>query len=168
MKKSKLKDFIEDPHQKMIYEFHGKEFHPFFIELFKIIQADHTFSYPRCVKRTGELPKKPEIPVPAAQESMVAPKIVIPKIRLPKPADLPKPVKTLEEEPVDERSEIDAELEEIIQEEAPVVAMEESSHDEEGFSGDEEEDEMEHIGDYDDMDNLESKYSGFDRDSDDY
>ncbi|MEI6456414.1 MAG: hypothetical protein WCO93_09010 [bacterium] len=165
MKKSKLKEYIEDPHQKMIYEFQGKDFHSFFIELFKIIQADNTFSYPRCVKKGGELPKQPDLPPPAPAESITPPKVVVPKIRIPKAADLPKPVKIVEEEP--ELTDIEAELEEIIQEEAPVLAVQESSADEEeSFDGEEEE--IEHIEDYDDIDNLERKYSGIDRESDDY
>jgi len=168
MRKAKLKEFIEDPHQKMIYEFHGKDFHTFYLELFKIIQADHTFSYPRCVKRTGELPKPPEIPVQPQAEIPAPPKVSVPKVKIPpKPEEFSKPIKT-EEEPAHELADIEQELEEIIGEEAPVLAVEEVSHDDdEGFSHDDE-DEVEHIDDYDDIDKLESKYSGYDRESDDY
>lgn len=167
MKKSKVKDFIEDPHQKMIYEFQGKEFHAFFIELFRIIQADNTFSYPRCVKRTGELPKPPEIPVQPVTEPPAPARITVPKARVPKPEQLPKPVIT-EEEPDHELTAIENELEEIIGEEAPVLAVEEVSHDDDEVFTRDEEDEVEQIEDYEDLDNLESKYSGYDRESNDY
>ena len=89
MKDSKIKNYIEDPHQKLIYEFHGKDYHSFFIELFKIVQSDGMLSYPRCNKRGGELPRKPEIPVAVAEEQTIT-KIVIPKIPLPKIETLAK------------------------------------------------------------------------------
>jgi len=165
MKKSKLKTFIEDPHQKMIYEFHGKEFYSFHIELFKIIQADNTWSYPQCVKRTGELPKKVEFTPPIATETVIPPKVILPKIHLPKTEEKPKLDKIKQDDV--ELVNIESQLGEILEEEAPVIAIQEISAEEEGaYSGEEEE--IEHIEDYEDLDNFESKYSGYDRESDDY
>jgi len=60
MKESKVKDFIEDPHQLLIYEYHGKEYFTFLIELVKIMQSDGEGIYPKCVKWVGEIPKKKE------------------------------------------------------------------------------------------------------------
>ncbi|HTX89144.1 MAG TPA: hypothetical protein VMC08_09155, partial [Bacteroidales bacterium] len=71
MKDSRLKDFIEDPHQRMIYEFHGKESHTLNIELFKIIKTEEMVSLPRCVKSVGDLPRpvvQPVAPVMAPPE----------------------------------------------------------------------------------------------------
>jgi len=165
MKKSKIKNFMEDPHQKMIYEFYGNEFHSFHLELFKIIQADTTWSYPQCVKKSGELPKKVEVPPPVITEPVASPKVAQPKIQIPRVKETVKPAKAEEEEI--SLVEIENELNKLLQEEAPVIAVQDSSSDEEMIYENEEE-EMEHIEDYDDLDNLESKYSGFDRESDDY
>ena len=167
MKSSKLKNFIEDPHQKMIYEFHGKELFAFHIELFKIVQSDAMFSYPRCSKRSGELPRKIEIPVPSVEEP-VATKVVIPKIPLPKSEALAKLDHVQEDEA--ELAIIESRLSELQEEvEVPIFEAQEvyetGETDETRFDG---EDQMESLGDYDDIDKLERKYSGFDHDTDDY
>lgn len=165
MKKSRLKDYIEDPHQKMIYEFQGNEFYSFHIELFKIVQSDGSWSYPRCIKKTGELPKKPELPKPQEPEPVPAPRNILPKIQLPKQPEGPKPEKSVDDE-IDLTG-IDDQLSEILEEEAPVIAATEINTEEDEIFDDEEEG-MEHIEDYDDIDNLERKYSGYGRDTDDY
>lgn len=165
MKKSKLKNYIEDPHQKMIYEFQGIEFYSFHIELFKIIQADSSWSYPQCVKKSGELPKKMELPPPVVTETVSPPKVILPKIQIPKRKETAK-LEKVEENEV-ELVEIENQLVEMLEEEAPVIAVQEvSAEEEETYDG--EEGEMDHIEDYESLDNLESKYSGFDRESDDY
>jgi len=57
MRKSRLCDFIVDPHQKIYYEFDGNW--TFFIELIKLIPAtENVLPYPRCVKFTGDAPKQ--------------------------------------------------------------------------------------------------------------
>ncbi len=167
MKASKLKNYIEDPHQKMIYEFHGKEFFSFHIELFKIVQSDGSFSFPRCNKRNGELPRKAEVPAVSVEEPVVA-KVVIPKIIIPKPESLAKLDHIQEDE--SEILAIESQLSELQEEEeSPIFEAQEvyAENESEGHSYEEEE-QMEHIEDYDDMDKLERKYSGFDHDSDDY
>ena|SRR5258705_2829384 len=70
MKKSRLCDFIADPHQKIYYIYDFAKEWTFHVELLKIIVSeDATVLYPRCVKVTGEAPKQHEtapkiVPVP--------------------------------------------------------------------------------------------------------
>jgi hypothetical protein len=53
----KLVDFVEDPHQKFLYEYESKSKRwPFMIELVKIIDGDASNTYPRCVKSLGDAP----------------------------------------------------------------------------------------------------------------
>lgn len=69
MSDSKLKDFIEDPHQRLIYEYDFLDTKVFFIELVKIIATnDPESAFPRCVKSTGQLPKKKPALVPGSSE----------------------------------------------------------------------------------------------------
>ena len=56
LKKSKLVDFIEDPHQKFIYIFDPSASWCFNIELFKIQPDENGVQYPRCVKSVGKAP----------------------------------------------------------------------------------------------------------------
>jgi hypothetical protein len=185
MKSLKIKDYIEDPHQRLLYEFTSKEYHSFFIELFKIFPSDNMNSYPRCNKRQGELPKKPDIPVPLAPSTPAAPKVVIPKIQLPKPDLAAKLDSIVEDESeiaeienslgdllvVDQDLELGAEAEAESESESdtdhvdipPSVA---SDGDE--YSDGEDDHRMEHLEDYEDIESLDKRYSGFDRDSDDY
>lgn len=59
MRKSRLCDFIVDPHQKIYYEFDPQAGWTFLIELVKIVPATpDVLPYPRCVKFTGEAPKQ--------------------------------------------------------------------------------------------------------------
>lgn len=68
MHKQVLADFIEDPHQKMIYVFDYLNMFTFMIELIKIIPKDDPkLVYPAITKSVGETPKqfkgKPSIPL---------------------------------------------------------------------------------------------------------
>jgi len=168
MKDSKIKTYIEDPHQKMIYEFHGKEDHSFFIELFKIVSSDGYPSYPQCIKKIGELPKKVE-PPSIQQPLPVKPRAIIPKIPFPKVEELAKLDEIVEDET--ELAEIENQIGEIFEEEG-TVAIEETTQasggEEEHFSYHPEEGQMEHIEDYDDIEMLDKRLSGYDRDPDDY
>jgi hypothetical protein len=59
MKKSRLCDFISDPHQKILYLSDYEANWIFTMELVKIIpQADELRNYPVCVKTKGEPPKQ--------------------------------------------------------------------------------------------------------------
>ena len=70
MKKSRLCDFISDPHQKIYYIYDFTKEWTFHVELLKIIVGEDVgLMYPRCVKITGEAPKQHEtapkvVPVP--------------------------------------------------------------------------------------------------------
>jgi hypothetical protein len=183
MKNEKVKDYIEDPHQRLIYEFHGRENFTFFIELFKILQVDGYEFYPRCVKSSGNLPKKAELPAPQS-ETPVPPKIVIPKIPLPKPEELARFGDMVEDEA--ELARIEEDLDSLINDEQGQeqeqeqgqdqeqdhAGVFESSHiessDEDDFSYGHGEEHIEHIEDYEDIENLEKRFSGYDKDSDDY
>ncbi len=59
MEDSFLKNFIEDPHQKIYYIFNFDRPWTFQIELIKItIQENPKITYPVCVKTIGEAPKQ--------------------------------------------------------------------------------------------------------------
>ena len=64
MKESRLKDFIDDPHQRMIYEYDFINLKTFYIELIKVSPAQKNIIYPICTRSAGqlELKKKKSIP----------------------------------------------------------------------------------------------------------
>ncbi|MCX6279718.1 MAG: hypothetical protein NT004_16740 [Bacteroidetes bacterium] len=172
MKTEKLKNYIEDPHQKMIYEFVGREDFSFHLELFKIFQSEGTISFPRCIKHIGELPKKAEQPVPVP-EKPIDPKIVIPKIALPAINNIAKLEHLVENE--DELAAIESELGGLLAE----AATSSNGDQELGVSADydysfgqndedQEDEHIDHLDDFDDLESLDRRMSGFDHDSDDF
>jgi hypothetical protein len=172
MKTEKIKNYIEDPHQKMIYEFSGRQVFSFQIELYKIIQTDGVISYPQCIKKIGELPKPVEQPAPIPEKPSI-PKIVAPKIPLPPII----PVSKLDniEENEEEMTAIESELEELLSEADKVdigdLDLDTSQELDFSFeSGEEDEtvENMDHLDDFEDIDNLDRRLSGYDRDQDDY
>jgi len=54
MSQVKIKDMIDDPHQRLIYEYDFLNPVLFYIELIKIVPADKDTSYPVCTKAVGE------------------------------------------------------------------------------------------------------------------
>jgi hypothetical protein len=175
MKTEKLKNYIEDPHQKMIYEFIGRDVFSFHLELFKIFPCEDIISFPRCIKRVGELPKTAEQPLPVANAPVI-PKVVIPKVPLPVPKleELVKFSDIVEDE--HELAAIENELDGLMEESAEEPAFETAGI-EDGGSDDflyegqeeaEEDEKFDHIEDYEDIENLDKRLSGFDRDSDDF
>jgi len=58
MEEAVLKDLIDDPHQRLIYEIDFLNPRTFFIDLLKSSEANPKFDYPRCTASTGELPKQ--------------------------------------------------------------------------------------------------------------
>jgi len=58
MADSRLNMFMEDPHQRIMYEYDYMNPQVFFIELMKIIPADESVVYPVCIKSEGILPRK--------------------------------------------------------------------------------------------------------------
>jgi len=172
MKNAKVKDFIEDPHQRLIYEYHGKEYFTFLVELVKIMKSDNEGFYPSCTKWEGEIPKKKETLVADPEE----------KAEQSQP-DLVKSVVTgidalskLEgiEENEEELAEIENNLSDILFGDSteknrdnlnkdPVLSdVEVDDLDEDGEDKDDKEDfsdGMEHLEDIEDIENIEIKYS---------
>jgi hypothetical protein len=167
MKNSVLKNFIEDPHQKLIYEFQGKEHHSFYIDLFRILKSDGMPSYPRCVRQKGELPRKPLQPLPLPPKPEL-PVIPVPKIVIPKLENLSKLDNIVENEA--ELAAIDSELASAVDPDPGLTFIigEQVAEEPDEFSYGDEEETMEHLEDYEDIENLDGRYSGFDRDQDDY
>lgn len=58
MSDSRLNMFMDDPHQRIIYEYDYMNPQVFFIELMKIIPAETDIIYPVCIKSEGVLPRK--------------------------------------------------------------------------------------------------------------
>ncbi|MEI8007823.1 MAG: hypothetical protein WCI48_16575 [Bacteroidota bacterium] len=55
MEDVKIREVIEDPHQRILFEYNFLNPRTFFIELLKIVDADPKKQYPMCVKREGTL-----------------------------------------------------------------------------------------------------------------
>jgi hypothetical protein len=176
MKDSKIKNYIDDPHQRMIYEYFGKAPYSFVIELFKIVQSDGITLYPRCVKKTGELPKK-TVPVPIPEPPKPEPeKAAVPKVTLPPLEALSKLDEVVEDE--EELAKIEEGLSEFLDEVAPleeeIVEKVNGREDEEEMVSiydqdeEQEEGEVKHLEDYEDIENIDIKYSRYDTDPDDH
>jgi len=166
MKNSRLNAFIEDPHQKMIYEFIGKDFYVFNLELFKIIKSEESVFLPRCVKSTGELPKRVEI----LMEPVMAPPEGEGVIHQPLKPDIKESIFAGIQEDESEIAAIESHLEEILKDGGQEVisdGMPEPDMDENDMFGIEEV-QMESIDDYEDIEKLEMNHRKFDVDSDDY
>jgi hypothetical protein len=122
----------------------------------------------------GELPKKAEQPVLPASETPAVPKVVLPKSILPTMEQVKKLDALVENE--EELAAIENELEGIIA--GGLAETEDENPDLEApvmddfmYGAQEEpddEDTLDHIDDYEDIENLDKRLSGFDRDSEDY
>jgi hypothetical protein len=179
MKDSKLKDYIEDPHQRLIYEYSGNANHTFLIELVKIADADGETYFPRCTKWMGELPKKPEIIPEPPQPEESKPKEPQPKIPLPDLSALSR-LDGIEEDE-EEIAKIDSNLSDFIfagkpdetRDPAPANSVtepdDESLEQDNGDSRevDDLDEGMEHLEDYKDIDRIGMTYSGYGEGSDD-
>lgn len=65
MDKVRIKDVIDDPHQRFLYEYDFLKTKVFFIELTRILEAGSKDLYPMCVKSTGKLTlQAPVVPIP--------------------------------------------------------------------------------------------------------
>lgn len=175
MKDAKIKNYIEDPHQAFHYELSGKDVILMHIELFKIVQSEGIVSYPRIVRKVGELKKTAEIPVlPPVVENDEVPAVPrLPKIKpvTPKPSVTGTAKLDHIEEDIEEIKAIDDELAELLEEDAPVkfeaesqVSTTEDGEEQEYGAGEE----MEHLEDFSDMDRIDERYSGYRESSDDY
>ena len=56
-----LCDLIDDPHQRLVYEYDFLNLKTFFIELLKSSESNDESTYPRCTASAGELPKQTNI-----------------------------------------------------------------------------------------------------------
>lgn len=65
MEKVKIKDVIDDPHQRLIFEYNFLNPVRFYIELFRIIEADNNYDYPLCSKKTGDFVIHAPSPLPS-------------------------------------------------------------------------------------------------------
>lgn len=163
MKDSRLKNFIEDPHQKMIFEYHGKDIFIFYIELFKIIQVEGNNNFPRCVKMIGELPRKVEIPMapvmaPPEEDTPLRPLSISPNDSL---------FDGIHENEA-ELAEIENHLEDYLKEKQPVDILKEPvtlDMEEEEYAPEEEE-HMESLDEYEDLEKLEIRHRNFGGESD--
>jgi hypothetical protein len=173
MKDSVLKKFIDDPHQRLIYEFTGKkDYYVLFIELFKIIKTDECISLPRCVNKKGELPKKPELPVIPDVEK---PETIAP-VQAPPPIVFSPGEKSMFSEMLEDDSElaeIEKQLDDILVEETLTTPEKNTSspdlkEDDLFLEEDDAQENMESIDEYDDIEDLEIKHGNFDGESDDY
>ncbi len=58
MHQSELKEFIDDPHQRMIFIYDYLNRWTFYLELLKILPADKTQTYPHFCKTEGPVPRE--------------------------------------------------------------------------------------------------------------
>jgi hypothetical protein len=167
MKNSKLKAFIEDPHQKMIYEYQGKEFFVFHLELFKIIKTEESIFLPRCVKSVGELPKKVDLSMlpmvaPPEEEATFHPSVIPPGR---------ESIFAAIQEDESEIAEIESHLDEILEMQGKEIQTNGSpasySDDSEMFV-EEQEVQIESIDDYEDIENLEIEHRKFEAETDEF
>ena len=178
MEESVIKQYIDDPHQRLMYEFSGKDFYVLFIELFKIIKTDECISLPRCVNGKGELPKKAVVAIPDPDKL----EIVTPVFVAPAPVFAPEEKSMFSEmlEDDSEIAEIENQLDDILEEgdlsvpgkkkAAPELKNKDPFLEDDDEEEDHEEmdhDEMESLDDYGDID-LDSQHGSFDGESDDY
>lgn len=165
MKDAHLKKYIEDPHQKMIYEYFGKDLIVFYIELFKILKVEDTFNFPRCVKATGELPKKVEIPM----APVTAPPEEEPTIK-PFPYTASNSLFEGIQEDEAELAEIEGNLDKILSEEEEAGKPVASATIVPEFEGEDinlqNNEHMESLEDYEDLENFEIRHRNFEGESD--
>ncbi|MBN1197939.1 MAG: hypothetical protein JXA23_01215 [Bacteroidales bacterium] len=190
MKDSKLKDYIEDPHQRMIFEYQGWESFTFLIELLKIMHSDEEGLYPKCVKWVGDLPKKTELFITEVKEEDIRIQSELLKQEIPDTDPLAK-LDGIEENEA-ELAQIEDQLSNILFDETekeleiplppsgsklrkkPNVNAVESDdifHEEEEIEDEDEKEDfsdgMEHLEDYDNIENIEIKYAKFSDEIDD-
>jgi hypothetical protein len=171
MKDARIKNYIEDPHQRLVYLYHGKVDIVLKIELFKIVPSENMKVYPSCNRKQGTLPKLPVVPVIPEVVKQEKPKVAEPPIPLPTLASITKLDEIIEDDA--ELAEIDNEIGELLMEEAPVEAEVEEHNagseeeTEESSFYDSDEEKMEHLEDFDNIENLEMRFSHYDGNQDD-
>jgi len=59
MKDALVKDFIEEPHQRLLYEYDFLNMNTFFIELLSVHKQKDDGPYPKCTLKKGDLAQAP-------------------------------------------------------------------------------------------------------------
>ena len=68
MRESELKDYIDDPHQRLLFVYDYVSRWTFYIELIKIMREDKSISYPYFSKSIGPVPRElAPVPKPTAE-----------------------------------------------------------------------------------------------------
>lgn len=55
MKDAKIRDFIDEPNQRLLYEYDFLNMKTFFIELISVFKQKESVDYPRCTGKRGEI-----------------------------------------------------------------------------------------------------------------
>lgn len=58
MKDAVVSDFIDDPHQKLLYVYDYLNYFTFYLELLRIVPLNAKDTYPRVAKSVGEVPRE--------------------------------------------------------------------------------------------------------------
>lgn len=58
MAESRVRNFIDDPHQKLLFVYDYLNYWTFYIELLKILPANDSKEYPRISRSEGEIPRE--------------------------------------------------------------------------------------------------------------
>ncbi len=67
MKEAVIRDFINEPHQRLLYEYDFLEMSTFYIELLSVHKQKDEGPYPKCSYKKGDMEQKP-IPEPILDE----------------------------------------------------------------------------------------------------
>ena len=59
MDRSLIRDFMDEPHQRLVYEYDFLDMITLFIELHSVRKLNDDYTYPRCTKSIGELLAQP-------------------------------------------------------------------------------------------------------------
>jgi len=63
MASTRIKDVIDDPHQRLLYEYDFLNTRTFFIELMRIVESENRELYPLCSKSLGKLTFTAPLPI---------------------------------------------------------------------------------------------------------
>lgn len=78
MEKVKIKEMIDDPHQRLLYEYDFLNPKTFYLELTKIINAETNETYPKCVKSVGKIVPSAIASLPFISEDILEEDVPLP------------------------------------------------------------------------------------------
>jgi len=67
MKDSVIRDFINEPHQRLVYEYDFLNMNTFYIELLSVSKQKDDGPYPKCTLKKGDMEQQP-VPQPILEE----------------------------------------------------------------------------------------------------